>query len=150
ASLPAAIERQIAARRRGRVEELSVEAHGRRPVKPCRDAETNRQRGSRRRGHGEDCARRHREAGLLTERKAFFLPVEFGGDEEVDVYAIGIAPVDAVVELGILLDAGAGAAPERLVLGGERLPDPGSKAEIVLRGSDLRADGPDAMVEKKA
>src|SRR4029079_7105544 len=94
--------------------------------------------------------RRFGESGFLAELETFLHPIELGGDEQVYVQAVAVAPVDAVVELRVLFDPRSGAAPEGLVFGAEGLPVSGCQREIVLRVSDLRADRSDAVIEQQA
>ncbi len=59
-------------------------------------------------------------------------------------------PVDAVRELGVLLDAGAGAAPEGFIVGVEVLPGAGGEREVILRVAGFGLDGAHAAVEEGA
>ena len=87
---------------------------------------------------------------LLTKREALLRPIELRRDEQVHVHAFVVAPVDAVGELRVFLDARPRAAPERLVLGVEGLPDAWREREVVLRGANVRTDGADAVIQQEA
>ena len=64
-----------------------------------------------------------REGVFLANLEALFRPRQFRRNEEVDEQSLPVAPIDAVVELGILFDPRTGAAPERLIFGVKRFPD---------------------------
>src|SRR5262249_1312141 len=76
--------------------------------------------------------------------------IELRRDEQIYVDADVIVPIDAVRELRVLLDARPGAAPERVVLGVERLPYAGCEGEVILRGADVGTDRADAVVQQQA
>ena len=55
------------------------------------------------------------EAGLLAQGDAFFLPGEFGTDEEVHIEGIAHVGIDELAILAVVLHARAHAAPHGLV-----------------------------------
>src|SRR5262249_42021843 len=60
-----------------------------------------------------------------------------------------VPPVNAVVQLGVLLNSRTRATPEGLVFGIEGLPGARGQREIVLRVSNLRPNRADAMIEQQ-
>src|SRR6185369_9820732 len=61
-----------------------------------------------------------------------------------------IAPVNAVVQLRILLNSRARATPECLIFRIEGLPGARRQREVILRVSNFRPDRADAMIEQRA
>jgi len=69
--------------------------------------------------------RRHfGELRVLTYGNALVLPAQFAGDEQVHPERLVVVEVDRVGVLGVILQAGAGAAPERVTRRVEVLPMP--------------------------
>src|SRR5262249_51920606 len=130
--LPGAIQRQIATGCRRTLQYLPVQSDGGGGPKPPWYAEPDAYCLWPGRGNGDGSARRLGVPCFLSQFEPFLLPVEFRGDEQIHVQAGVVAPIDAVVELGKLLRAASGAAPESSVFRVKGLPHSGRQGQIVL------------------
>src|SRR5665647_757728 len=115
AVFPRPRDRQVARRAGRSLVPFSVDLDGANAGDPTRypDAE-----GERDRFRSADDERRLRlfgEARFLTDLDAFFLPVELGGDEQVDEESAAVVEIDAVAVLGVVLHPRPRTAPERVV-----------------------------------
>src|ERR1019366_3893752 len=88
------------------------------------------------------------ELGVLPQTESLLGPVEFRRNEQVDEDAFLVAPVNAVVELGVFFHAAAGAAPEGFVLGVESLPRARRERDVILRVAGLGLDGAQTHVQQ--
>ncbi len=131
AILPLARQREIAARAGHSVDRLAVDFNGR--VRgPLGNAQTDRRLDRLRRLYGQHRGRRLGKFRVLPDANSLLRPIQFRSDEQINVQACVVVPIDGIVELGIFLDARTGAAPERLIFSVERFPRARRERQIIL------------------